>query len=174
MIGDVGKRLVFGLVAAGLITLLVPDEFFTQFANIPILNMLAVLVVAIPMYICATGSIPIAVALMIKGMSPGAALVMLMAGPAVNVASILVVGKAMGRKTLLIYLVSIIVGALGFGFVIDTFMPREWFTTYLPQAMHSGHQHAGGAEWWEIASSVVFVILLVRELVVRPLVRRFR
>ncbi len=174
MIGDVGKRLVFGLVAAGLITLLVPDEFFTQFANVPIVSMLAVLVVAIPMYICATGSIPIAVALMIKGMSPGAALVMLMAGPAVNVASILVVGKAMGRKTLLIYLVSIIVGALAFGFVIDTFMPREWFTAYLPEAMHAGHQHTGGAEWWEIASSVIFVILLVKELVVKPLVKRFR
>ncbi|MBP5406710.1 SO_0444 family Cu/Zn efflux transporter [bacterium] len=173
MIGDVGKRLVFGLVAAGLITVFVPDTFFTQFANIPVINMLAVLVVAVPMYICATGSIPIAVALMIKGMTPGAALVMLMAGPAVNAASILVVGKAMGRKTLLIYLISIVAGAVAFGFVVDYALPREWFTAYLPDAM-SAHHHGEGASWWEIASSVVFVILLVKELVLKPLLKKFR
>ena len=173
MIGDVGKRLVFGLVVAGLITVFVPDTFFTQFANIPVVNMLAVLAVAVPMYICATGSIPIAVALMIKGMTPGAALVMLMAGPAVNAASILVVGKAMGRKTLLIYLISIVAGAVAFGFVVDYALPREWFTAYLPDAV-SVYHHGEGASWWEIASSTVFVILLVKELVLKPLMKKFR
>ena len=172
MIGDVGKRLVFGLVVAGLITVFVPDTFFTKFADIPVVSMLAVLVVAVPMYICATGSIPIAVALMIKGMSPGAALVMLMAGPAVNAASILVVGKAMGRKTLLVYLASVVAGAIVFGSFIDYALPREWFTAYLPDAA-GAHGHEEGAAWWEIASSVVFAVLILRELVLKPILRKF-
>lgn len=67
----------------------------------PILNMIIVLAFSIPMYLCATGSIPIAAALMLKGLTPGAALVLLMAGPATNVASLLVVNKVMGKKNLL-------------------------------------------------------------------------
>ena len=66
------------------------------------MQMLVILVVAVPMYICSTGSIPVAAALMMKGLSPGTALVLLMAGPAVNAASMLVVGKVLGKRTLLI------------------------------------------------------------------------
>ena len=82
MIQDIGRWLVLGLLVAGLITILVPDNFFASFADKPLLNMAVVLLFSIPMYLCATGSIPIAAALMLKGLSPGAALVLLMAGPA--------------------------------------------------------------------------------------------
>ena len=78
MLQDVGKWLLIGLLIAGLITIFVPDSFFSQFASTPLLNMLIVLVFSIPMYLCATGSIPIAAMLMLKGLSPGAALVLLM------------------------------------------------------------------------------------------------
>ena len=81
MIRDIGLRLVIGLVVAALIQVAVPDEFFLQFGSQPLLQILAILIIAIPMYICSTGSIPVAAALMMKGLSPGAALVMLMAGP---------------------------------------------------------------------------------------------
>ena len=91
MIRDIGLRLVVGLVVAALIQVAVPDEFFLSFGSQPLLQMLVILAIAVPMYICSTGSIPVAAALMLKGLSPGAALVMLMAGPAVNLASILVV-----------------------------------------------------------------------------------
>lgn len=97
MIQDIGLRLVIGLLVAALINVAVPDEFFLSFGNQPLLQMLVILVVAVPMYICSTGSIPVAAALMMKGLSPGAALVMLMAGPAVNIASILVVKKSDGQ-----------------------------------------------------------------------------
>lgn len=170
MIKDIGKRLVFGLLVAGLITVFVPDTFFTQFADRPLIGMFAVLLVAIPMYICATGSIPIAVALMIKGMTPGAALVLLMAGPAVNIASIFVVSKAMGKKTLVVYLISIILGAIGFGLVIDNLLPREFFTKYLPETV-AAHHHM---EWWKAACSVLFAALFLRVWLVKPLLRRFR
>ena len=117
MIQDIGLRLVIGLVLAAIIQVAVPDEFFLHFGSSPLLQMLVILVVAVPMYICSTGSIPVAAALIMKGLSPGAALVMLMAGPAVNLASILVVRKALGNRFTAIYLLvivgfSILVGLL--------------------------------------------------------------
>lgn len=119
MIRDIGLRLVIGLVVAALIQVAVPDEFFLQFGSQPLLQMFVILVIAVPMYICSTGSIPVAAALMMKGLSPGAALMMLMAGPAVNMASILVVNKAMGRRFTSIYLLTIVGFAVGFGLLIN-------------------------------------------------------
>ena len=119
MIRDIGLRLVIGLVVAALIQVVVPDRFFLQFGSQPLLQMLVILIIAIPMYICSTGSIPVAAALMMKGLSPGAALVMLMAGPAVNLASILVVHKSMGRRFTSIYLLTIVGFAIGFGLLLN-------------------------------------------------------
>ena len=119
MLRDIGLRLIIGLVVAALIQVAVPDEFFLQFGSQPLLQMLVLLVIAIPMYICSTGSIPVAAALMVKGLSPGAALVMLMAGPAVNLASILVVHKSMGRRFTSIYLMTIVTFAILFGLLLN-------------------------------------------------------
>ena len=119
MIRDIGLRLLIGLVVAALIQVVVPDEFFLSFGSQPLLQMLVILVIAVPMYICSTGSIPVAAALMMKGLSPGAALVMLMAGPAVNLASILVVHKSMGRRFTLIYLMTIVGFAVLFGLLLN-------------------------------------------------------
>lgn len=163
MMQDIGKTLFVGLVIAGLITLLLPDGFFDVFSDNPLLGMLAVLVVAIPMYICATGSIPIAVALILKGLSPGAALVMLMAGPAASAASVMVVGKVLGRRTLVVYLASIIVGAIAFGLGIDYVLPREWFTAKIV-ATSSCHE---GMPWLGVVCTVVLLLLLVNALLMR-------
>ena len=119
MLRDIGLRLLIGLVVAALIQVAVPDEFFLSFGSQPLLQMLVILVIAIPMYICSTGSIPVAAALMMKGLSPGAALVMLMAGPAVNLASILVVHKSMGRRFTSIYLMTIVGFAVLFGLLLN-------------------------------------------------------
>ncbi len=119
MIQDIGGRLVIGLLVAALIQVAIPDDFFLHFGNQPLLQMLVILVVAVPMYICSTGSIPVAAALIMKGLSPGAALVMLMAGPAVNLASILVVRKAMGWRFTWIYLLVIVVFSILFGLLVN-------------------------------------------------------
>lgn len=119
MMEDIGKWLVVGLVVAGLITVFVPESVFAVFKDNTMASMLLVLCISVPMYLCATGSIPIAVALMLKGVTPGAALVLLMAGPACNMASILVIRKVMGMRTLVTYLLSIVVGAVTFGCIID-------------------------------------------------------
>ena len=115
MMQNIGGRLVLGLLVAALIQVAVPDEFFLNFGRQPLLQMLVIL----PMYICSTGSIPVAAALMMKGLSPGAALVMLMAGPAVNLASILVVRKALGRRFTWIYLLVIVGFSILFGLLVN-------------------------------------------------------
>ena len=120
MIQDIGLRLIIGLLLAALINVVVPDEFFLTFGNHPLLQMLVILAIAVPMYICSTGSIPVAAALMMKGLSPGAALVMLMAGPAVNLASILVVNKSLGQRFTTIYLLTIVAFSVLFGLLINT------------------------------------------------------
>ena len=159
MIQDIGKWIVIGLVVAAVITVLLPDNFFVSFNNYPLLNMLMILLVSMPMYLCATGSIPIAAALMLKGLSPGAALVLLMAGPATNMATMLVINKVLGRRTLVTYLVTIMAGAIGCGLLIDYALPAEWFSNI-------SHSYIGGCcdivtPWWQTASSVIFTILLI-------------
>jgi uncharacterized membrane protein YraQ (UPF0718 family)/copper chaperone CopZ len=121
MIQNIGLRLVIGLLVAALIQVLVPDEFFLHFGSNPLLQMLVILIVAVPMYICSTGSIPVAAALIMKGLSPGAALVMLMAGPAVNLASILVVRKSLGSRFTVIYLLVIVGFSILFGLLVNAF-----------------------------------------------------
>lgn len=158
MMQDIGKWLVLGLVVAGLITVFVPNSFFALFADKPLLSMLLVLAFAIPMYLCATGSIPIAVALMLKGLSPGTALVLLMAGPAVNVASLLVISKVMGRKTLLLYITTIIACAIIFGLGIDYLLPREWFTSPL---QHIQNAHDCGISYFNLGCFILLTLLLV-------------
>ena len=119
MMQDIGLRLIVGLILAALIQVVVPDEFFLRFGSNALLQMLVILVIAVPMYICSTGSIPVAAALIMKGLSPGAALVMLMAGPAVNMASILVVRKSLGNKFTTIYLLVIIGFSILFGLLVN-------------------------------------------------------
>jgi len=158
---DLSKWLIIGILIAALIGVILPDDFFTSFVSNQYLEMLIVLIATIPMYICATGSVPIAAMLMLKGLSPGAALVLLMAGPATNAATITVIGKTMGRKTLIKYLVSIISGALIFGFIINNFLPASWFV--LPQmAAHAGHHgHDILPQWLKISSTIIFIGLII-------------
>lgn len=164
MMQDIGRWLVMGLVVAGIITVFVPDTFFSAFTDKPLASMLMVLIFAIPMYLCATGSIPIAVALMLKGLSPGTALVLLMAGPAVNVASLLVIGKVMGRKSLLTYLFSIICCAILFGLGADYLLPREWFIAPLAQ-IHACH--GCGISYFSTACTIILALLLANAFIQR-------
>lgn len=162
MIQNIGKWLIIGLLIAAAITVFVPDGFFTFFSGYPLLSMIAVVVIAVPMYVCSTGSIPIALSLMLKGLSPGAAFVLLMAGPAANFASIIIVGKALGKKTAVIYLSTIIVGAIAIGLCIDYLMPRSWF----PVPMIAGHSMCHlQVGLFPAICSVVLIVLLINALI---------
>jgi uncharacterized membrane protein YraQ (UPF0718 family) len=119
LLGDIGKWLLIGIVAAGVISYLVPDDFFVQYLSSEFVSLLIMLVVGIPLYICASASTPIAAALVLKGLSPGAALVFLLAGPATNAATLTVVYRYFGRAATLIYLVAISVCSLFFGYLLN-------------------------------------------------------
>ena len=166
MMADIGKWLVIGLLVAAAITQLVPDSYFTLFTDNSLLSMLLVLLMAIPMYLCATGSIPIAVALILKGITPGAGLVLLMAGPASNIASILVIRKVLGARTQALYLGSIIVGAIAAGLVIDLLLPTEWLTGHL---ILTGTCEEGCTSPLAWGCSIVLCLLLANALLIQPL-----
>ncbi len=171
MIQDIGPRLVVGLVVAAIITICVPVEWFVVFEGNTWASMLLVLAIAIPMYICATGSIPIAVALMLKGLTPGAALVLLMAGPACNIASILVVRKMLGRKTMYVYLASIIAGAVAFGSIVDWLQFRG-VVDFLAQLTASDACCGTSVSWAGIAAGVLLLGLLFNALVLKRLQKK--
>ena len=166
MVASVGRWLVAGLLVAALITVLVPDSLFTGLSEYPLLAMLAVLVAAIPMYICATGSIPVAMSLMMKGLSPGIAFVMLMAGPAANFASLIILGKSYGRKATAIYVASVAVTAIVFGLAIDLLLPPSWFAI-------AGAPAAGCHVEADIFATVCSVVLLALLALSPWLQRRF-
>ncbi|MFA6619178.1 MAG: permease [Candidatus Neomarinimicrobiota bacterium] len=166
---DIAKWLIIGILIAGLISVLVPDNFFLEYLSNPYLAMVVMLLVSVPLYVCATSSVPIAAALIMKGLSPGAALVFLMAGPATNAATISVIGNALGKKTLAIYLSTIIAGSFIAGALLDNFMPGSWYSGI----MSMGHEHTILPQWLMQISALVLSALLLYSLVVK-LIKRFQ
>lgn len=156
-IQDISKWLIIGLLLAAFLAVLIPDDFFTEYIDYPWLNMLIVLAASVPLYICATGSVPVAAVLMMKGLSPGAALVFLMAGPATNIATLTVLSKSIGKKATLIYLSTIVLGALFFGLLIDAFLPAQWFAI----DMHVHENSHIIPQWLGIASAVLLGVLVI-------------
>lgn len=115
LLQDIGTWFIIGVILAGIFSALIPDGFIENNLGDGFLPLLIMLAAAVPLYVCATASTPIAAALALKGLSPGAALVFLLAGPATNAASFTVVAKMLGKKSAVIYLVSIIICALILG-----------------------------------------------------------
>jgi uncharacterized membrane protein YraQ (UPF0718 family) len=115
LLGDIGKWFLAGILIAGLITALIPPQFIETNLGEGFLSMLIMLAVGLPMYVCATASTPIAAALAFKGLSPGAALVFLLAGPATNAASLAVLSNILGKRATLIHISSIAICSLAMG-----------------------------------------------------------
>lgn len=156
-LSDISRQLIVGILIAVAISVFVPQTVFENYLTNPVLNMLIILVASIPLYVCATGSVPIGAALLASGISPGAVLVFLMAGPATNAATITVLWKSMGKRATLAYLFSIIVGAMGFGLLMDYVLPSEWFT--ISEVNHT-HEH-GGASIVSIMSAILLIGLIL-------------
>lgn len=163
MIQDIGGHMLTGLLIAGLISVALPESWLLSLSDRPLLEMLAVMLFAVPMYVCATGSIPIAAALMLKGLTPGAALVFLMAGPAINFASILVINKALGKKITGIFIACIILCALLFGLSIDYLMPASWFDA-ISAAGSCSHETVSVFQWICLG---LFSLLLINAFALR-------
>ncbi len=116
---DLAGLFLLGVLVAGAISALVPEEVIGGYLGGGLSSMLLMLVVGIPMYICATSSTPIAAAMILKGVSPGAALVFLLAGPATNITSLTVLLGVLGKRATAIYLVSVAVMAVAAGLALD-------------------------------------------------------
>ncbi|NUM35317.1 MAG: permease [Candidatus Brocadiae bacterium] len=138
---DIARPLLLGIIISSLIALLVPPEFFSGFWGKGIYGMLFMMLVAIPIYVCATGSVPIAAALIAKGISPGIAFVFLMTGPATNAATIATMIKTIGKKATFYYLATVIITALLGGlsldylFSIGNLPPITYCHDFLPQSI---------------------------------------
>ncbi len=149
-----------GLAIAAIITILVPDSFMVEFLGGGVSSMLVMLVVGVPLYICATASTPVAAALVLKGVSPGAALVFLLVGPATNITSLSVLFGILGKKSTFLYLAAIAICAVLFGLLTD----------FCYQQFHISPQAIVGSATGLLPSSVKLVSALVLcSISVRPL-----
>ena len=157
LLQDIAKWLVIGFLAAALISVALPNDFFSQFQGLGFIEIIVILLASVPIYICATGSIPIAAVLLLKGVSPGAALVFLMAGPATNVATITVLGKTMGRKSLIVYLATIIGGAIIFGLLTNWLIPADFILSKVMH-IHGNGDHEMLPEWLQWFSALFLLI----------------
>ena len=150
---DIGKPMFVGLILAAMLAVLVPDGYFSDHLGSGVLAMIVMMILGIPMYVCATASVPIAAALILKGITPGAALVFLMAGPATNAAGLATVWKTLGRNTALTYLITVAVCALGSGLLLDAIVRGGDMNV----VSGSGKMLA---PWIKHASAVCFILLI--------------
>ena len=157
LVADIGKTLIWAVLLGGLISYILPAPLVERYLGNTALSFIIMLAIAVPMYVCATGSIPIAAALIAKGMNPGAALIFLIAGPATNTVTIAVVAKQLGKKAAVLYVATIVVFAVIFGIAFNMI----W------QAMGGSitlitHHHEESAGWLEISSAIILILLILR------------
>jgi len=117
--GSIAKYLLIGIFLAAAITTFVPESFINEYLSNRFVSYFLILLISIPLYICATSSTPVAASLVLKGFSPGTAIVFLLAGPATNIVTISTVTSLLGKKSTIIYLFSIILVSVGAGLTLD-------------------------------------------------------
>jgi HflK protein len=125
LLDDTGYWIVLGIVLSGIVAASLPPTFFERYLSSELGSMLVMLAIGIPIYVCASEATPLAAALVLKGLNPGAALVFLLAGPATNIGSMVVLLKFLGGRVMAIYLGSIVVVALLAGYVLN-WVYRTW------------------------------------------------
>jgi len=155
MIADTAKWIIIGILAGGVIAYFIPESLFSSAVSNRFLSYLVMLVVGIPMYVCATGSIPIAASLIMKGMSYGAGLIFLIAGPATNTATMSFIAGKLGKKALFLYLMSIAGISIAAALILDYL--------HINHGLNIVMNHEHGVQGFSIADrifSAVFAVLL--------------
>ncbi|MBM2813681.1 MAG: Permease [Ignavibacteria bacterium] len=172
---DISVQFIFGLVISGLISYFVPNEFF---GNLGVTNgipgMLIMIIVGIPMYVCATASIPIALTLMAKGFSPGVAFVFLAAGPATNAASLMIITKTLGKRIAILFVATISISAMAFGLLLD-FIAAGTGTGMESIMQHVHHHHTeGSTDYISLITGILLFIFLILSLQRKYLPKLFK
>jgi len=153
IIRSIWPWLVVGILASAAIETFVPHNFLSGISELGILpSSLIALALSLPLYVCATASVPIAAALVAGGLPPGAAIVFLMAGPATNVATMGAIFRRFGARTLVVYLIVIITGSMGFAVAFD------WLLSAVPATGEIAHE--GHGAWWALACAVTLIGLI--------------
>ncbi|MFC6671333.1 SO_0444 family Cu/Zn efflux transporter [Marinobacterium aestuariivivens] len=160
LVDDIAAWLAFGLVLAALVSTLVEPSALLEVGD-SVWALLLMLLVGLPLYICATASTPLAAAMLAAGLSPGAVLVFMLAGPATNIAALGILVRELGRRTVALYLAGICGSALLLGYATNWLLDGS--DLYLP-IRQAGHQEASlfGALQW--LSATVLLLLAIRPL----------
>lgn len=171
---DIGKALIFGVVISGLIAAFVAPQALESYLGGGVLPMFAAMAIGIPLYVCATASTPIALGLIHAGLSPGAALVFLISGPATNTAALTTLWKVLGRRAAILYLVTVAVASLATGLAVDGLIGTGALpdSALVPAATavqasteHAHHEVAGGTgSLFETACAVILLLVLINAL----------
>jgi len=153
---DIGRSMLIGLFIAALISALVPENYFAGklTGGNHILSMLIMMVVGIPIYVCATASVPIAVQLIAIGLSPGTAFVFLMTGPATNAATLATLSNQVGKRAAIIFLLTVGVSSLTGGLLLDALFRGDIDQTI----------HAHGfmlPQWLKSACAIILLAVLI-------------
>ncbi|SNR62224.1 hypothetical protein SAMN04488503_0427 [Humidesulfovibrio mexicanus] len=158
MLSDVGGWLCIGILVAGAISLILPPDFFSDVPGGELSSMLIMLAAGIPMYVCASSSTPIAASLLLKGLSPGAALVFLLSGPATNATTITVMARSFGPALTAVYVASIAACSLLFGVLANRLYAALGFD------IHAILGQVGEAlpAWVETSSAILLLALIAR------------
>jgi len=163
LLPDIGGWFVLGVLLAGALTALLPPGIIEEYLGDGLLPLLAALVLAAPLYVCATSTTPIVAALALKGLSPGAALVFLLAGPATNVASFAMVSKIIGKRSAVIYLAAILLSSLLLGLAVNELY--AWLGLSVTDWAQSIESESQGLVHW--ISALVLAGLLMRPMWLR-------
>lgn len=152
LLQSIWRWVAVGILVSAAIEVLLPQQAWLDLAALGTFGAAAAaLVISLPLYVCATASVPIAAALVANGLPLGAALVFLMAGPATNVATVGAVYRGFGRKVTAVYLATVIVGSLAFAVLFESVIGGG--------ALVAGHAHEHGVPWWSATTAILLVLM---------------
>lgn len=156
---DIGPALLVGVLIAGIMTVLVPPDDLKSYIGGGVLSILIMMAVGVPVYVCATASIPIAAGLMHMGASPGSALAFLIAGPATNAATFTIIWKVLGRRTALFYILTVAAAAVVCGLVLDWLTPLV--EGAMPEWAPQSNTHSGMGWFSHVMAAALLAVLAV-------------
>jgi uncharacterized membrane protein YraQ (UPF0718 family) len=154
---DIGKALLLGVLIAGIIAGLIKPNQLETILGSGVISILLLMAAGVPLYVCATASVPIAAGFIYMGASPGAALAFLIAGPATNAATFTTLWKVLGKRTALLYLLTVALSAVGFGLLLNLIVP--WAETAIPFAAGQAHHHEQLSLWSHAAAIVLLAVV---------------
>jgi uncharacterized membrane protein YraQ (UPF0718 family) len=160
---NIAKAVTLGILLSGLISGLIPENFFADYLGGSPWAMLIMLIIGIPLYVCSSASVPIALAFIKAGISPGAALVFLITGPATNAATLTTLWQIIGRKQLAVFLITLAACALSAGFVMNFFTPHLGVEE---QICHTEGHHGP----FQLFAAIVLILILLKGLL--PVAKR--